>query len=220
MSDVFLHDRLTGETTRVSVDSAGRQGDFESRDPSISTDGRYVTFTSGAKLAPAGTGGKDIFIHDRVTRKTTCASVLYRGVSGMFGWNVYPSISGDGRYVVFNGMDPGLVPEDQNDEYDVFVRGPEVALEAEPTSIGPGQLLTLTEYRGVPGNLASLWVVSVNGSRTLMLVATGNLAGDGNFVVSGIVPPGLSGQSVTFRGYAVGHGGRQVRTNDVTVSFQ
>ena len=42
--DVFVHDRQSGTTERVSVDSGGAQGNGDSFDPSISADGRYVAF--------------------------------------------------------------------------------------------------------------------------------------------------------------------------------
>ncbi|MEW5980663.1 MAG: hypothetical protein AB1898_33255, partial [Acidobacteriota bacterium] len=163
----------------------------------------------------------NIFVHDRLTRETRCVSENVRDVVVMTrGLNRYPSISADGRFVAFMGLGSGLVAGDTNDTYDVFVRGPELTLEADPPVVGSDQPLTLTEYSGVPGNNASLWVVAVNGSRTLFLVASGSFGDTGAFVVSGLVPPGLSGVSITFRGYALGRAGLQVRSNDVTVSFQ
>src|SRR5688572_19439579 len=48
LGDVFVHDRRTGQTTRVSVSSSGGQGNSVSNGPCISADGRYVAFTSGA----------------------------------------------------------------------------------------------------------------------------------------------------------------------------
>ncbi len=61
--DVFVHDLLTGITVRVSVSSAGRQGDRKSLDPRISADGRVVAFLSAAKNLVAGdtNGRPDIF---------------------------------------------------------------------------------------------------------------------------------------------------------------
>ena len=46
--DVFVRDRQTGTTERVSVDSGGAQGNGDSYYPSISADGRYVAFESRA----------------------------------------------------------------------------------------------------------------------------------------------------------------------------
>ena len=55
-SDVFVHDRQTGQTERVSIASNGTQGDERSSLPSISSDGRYVAFESGASnLVPGDT---------------------------------------------------------------------------------------------------------------------------------------------------------------------
>ncbi len=47
-SDVFVHDLRTGQTTRVSVDSAGQEGNNPSSSPSISANGRFVAFSSSA----------------------------------------------------------------------------------------------------------------------------------------------------------------------------
>ena len=68
--DVFVHDRLNGDTELVSVSSDGTQADSASWVPSISADGRYVTFTSWASNLVAGdtNGESDIFKHDRQGR--------------------------------------------------------------------------------------------------------------------------------------------------------
>ena len=70
--DVFVRDRVTGRTVRVSVDSSGRQVSEDPLDggswiPSISADGRYVAFASGAPdLVPGDRNGVvDVFVHDR-----------------------------------------------------------------------------------------------------------------------------------------------------------
>ena len=66
--DVFVHDRQTGQTTRVSVSSAGVQGNNRSIHPSISSDGRYVAFYSAARNLVDGdnNGFRDVFVHDRL----------------------------------------------------------------------------------------------------------------------------------------------------------
>src|SRR5439155_23088502 len=67
---VFVHDRQTGITERVSVDSAGNQGNSGSYHPSLSGDGRVVAFISWASnLVPGDTNGyfPDLFVHDRRT---------------------------------------------------------------------------------------------------------------------------------------------------------
>jgi|GEM_PF-1585857 len=120
--DVFVHDRLTGQTTRVSVASDGTQGNGDSECPSISADGRYVAFASlASNLVPGDTNGTwDVFVHDRLTGQTTRVSVASGGAQGNSGsW--CPSISADGRYVAFQSYASNLVPGDTNGVLDVFV---------------------------------------------------------------------------------------------------
>src|SRR5690606_534630 len=122
-SDVFVHDRLTGNTSRVSVNSAGVQGDGDSGVSSISADGRYVAFASAATNLVAGDTNieSDVFVHDRLTGNTTRVSVSTGGVEGNSG-SGGPSISADGRYVAFASTASNLVLSDYNTEVDVFVR--------------------------------------------------------------------------------------------------
>jgi len=158
-------------------------------------------------------------VHDREKSETRRVSVSSAGIQGSAdSWAA--SISADGRYVAFMSDANNLVPNDTNARSDIFVHGSELAIVAEPPVVLSGQTLTLTEYKCVAGNLASLWSVNVNGSSIFLLVAVGSFASDGNYVVSGPVPPGLSGDTITFRGYAYGQSGLVVGTGDVTVSFQ
>ena len=64
--DIFVRDTLTNTTTRVSVDSAGNQGNRSSNYPSISGDGRFVAFSSDASnIVPGDTNNtNDIFVVD------------------------------------------------------------------------------------------------------------------------------------------------------------
>ena len=136
--DVFLHDRVLGTTTRVSVDSTGVPGNGDSTYPSISFDGTKVAFESGASnLAPGDMNGSvDVFVRDLTTGITVCASVDPSGVPGEGGC-VYSGISGDGRAVAFGSWSSDLVAGDLNDRTDVFVRDL-VAGITERVSVGPG----------------------------------------------------------------------------------
>ena len=62
--DVFVHDRQTGKTRRVSVSSGGVLGNDQSAGPAISADGRFVAFDSVAtNLVPGDTNGMaDVFV--------------------------------------------------------------------------------------------------------------------------------------------------------------
>jgi Tol biopolymer transport system component len=124
--DVFVRDRLLGTTERVSVDSAGIQGDMDSgrlaRSASINADGRFVAFWSWAtNLVPGDTNGQlDVFVRDRLLGTTERASVSSNGVEGQ-GGSAAPSMSADGRFVTFSSFAGNLVPGDTNDRYDIFV---------------------------------------------------------------------------------------------------
>ncbi len=122
-SDIFVHDRVTGQITRVSVSSTGEESDGQNFHPSISAEGRYVAFWSMASnlIAKDLNGCPDVFVHDRNTGKTTRMSIATGGVEGEAD-SVSPAISADGRYVVFSSLAPSLVPGDNNHRGDIFVR--------------------------------------------------------------------------------------------------
>jgi hypothetical protein len=120
--DIFVHDRQTGGTTRVSVDNAGTQADDASSIPALSGDGRYVAFSSLATNLVAGdtNGFRDIFVHDRQTGTTTRVSVDSAGAQADADCDT-PAISGDGRYVAFQTTATNLVAGDTNGAWDIFV---------------------------------------------------------------------------------------------------
>ena len=121
--DIFVRDLSTNTTTRVSVDSAGNQGNAFSSSPSISADGRFVAFQSDAtNLVPGDTNNSnDIFVRDLLTNTTTRVSVDSVGNQGN-GRSFPPSISADGRFVAFDSAASNLVPGDTNNDRDIFVR--------------------------------------------------------------------------------------------------
>jgi hypothetical protein len=126
--DVFVKDRQTNVTSRVSVASDGteRTGGSGESGVDISDDGQIVVFTSEAVLA----GGdsrfcgsnycQDIYAHDRGTGQTTrvCAEprdgLTYHPCEE-------PRVSGNGRFVSFTSRASNLVPGDTNGVADVFV---------------------------------------------------------------------------------------------------
>jgi Tol biopolymer transport system component len=120
--DAFVHDQKTGSTTRVSVDSAGNEGNGDSFAPSISANGRFIAFQSDAtNLVPGDTNSTfDVFVHDQKTGSTTRVSVDSAGNEGNFG-SFSPSIGANGRFVAFSSNATNLVPGDTNGDVDVFV---------------------------------------------------------------------------------------------------
>jgi len=115
-SDIFVHDRLTHTTERVSVASGGGQADRGSFIPGlsglgISADGRLVTFDSDATtlVADDRNGVRDVFVRDRVRGTTTRVSVGVRGEEANAGSRA-PTIAPDGSAVAFMSAATNLVP--------------------------------------------------------------------------------------------------------------
>lgn len=121
-TDVFVYDRHTGRTERVSVASDGAQGNDVSSDPVISADGRWVAFVSWADNLVQHDENQtgDIFLHDRESGNTELVSAAPGGTSADDA-SYAPSISADGRFVAFSSQASNLVPGDSNRRPDVFV---------------------------------------------------------------------------------------------------
>lgn len=122
LSDIFVHDRTTGETTRISVASDGTEGDGDSRTPTMDGDGKTIAYISLAThLVPDDRNqAEDIFIYERETGRTTRISVASNGAEGN-DRSLKPSISADGQSVAFYSFASNLVAGDTNDATDVFL---------------------------------------------------------------------------------------------------
>lgn len=123
VKDIFVHDRQTGVTTRVSKASDGTQAGAGSDRVAISADGHYVAFQSDATNLVAGdtNGLKDIFVHDCITGVTTRVNVTTFDQQASDGSSEMPSISEGGRYTAFHSDATNLVAGDDNARRDVFV---------------------------------------------------------------------------------------------------
>ena len=66
-NDVYVRDRVSGITERVSTSTSGAEGNGDSIAPWISNDGRFVSFASNASTLVAGdtNAAFDAFLHDR-----------------------------------------------------------------------------------------------------------------------------------------------------------
>jgi len=185
-SDIFVRDTLTNTTTRVSVNSAGNQGNNGSGSPSISADGRFVAFSSlASNFVPGDTNNhSDIFVRDTLTNTTTRVSLNSEGNQGN-SYSIFPSISADGRFVAFSSYASNFVPGDTNNTGDIFV----VDTSSTPNVING----TPNVINGTPGN-DNLTGTSgndiINGSEgdDVLTGLRGNdvlNGGDGNEILSG-----------------------------------
>jgi len=149
--DVFVRDTQANTTTLVSraTGATGAVGNVASVEPSISADGRYVAFSSGASdLDPSveDSTADDVFVRDTQANSTTHVSRATSGLVGN-GGSREPSISADGRHVAFESDADTLDPDSNDSVGDVFVRD----TQTNATTL----VSRATGAAGVVGNAAS-----------------------------------------------------------------
>lgn len=121
-TDIFLYHLATGQIEIISVSWNGDLANGSSGNPDISSDGRWITFSSDAdNLVPHDTNNvTDVFIYDTNTERTIRISVNNEGEEGNHVSNS-PAISDDGNKIAFVSLASNLVPNDSNERWDIFV---------------------------------------------------------------------------------------------------
>jgi Ca2+-binding RTX toxin-like protein len=120
-SEVYVKDLATGTVTLASGALNGRVNDGNSDDPSISVDGRYVTFQSTSANLVAGdtNAASDIFVRDLKTGAIARISVDAAGAQGNAA-SFAPEISDNGQYITYFSNASNLVAGDANGAPDIF----------------------------------------------------------------------------------------------------
>jgi Tol biopolymer transport system component len=107
LGDIALRDIGASTNTLISQNSAGQQATTTTERASISADGRHVVLQApndDTVLIPGdANAGSDVVVRDTVAGTTTRASLAVDGTAPANGGAGFPDISGDGRYVVFEG---------------------------------------------------------------------------------------------------------------------
>jgi Tol biopolymer transport system component len=155
----------------VSVSSSEEQVTSENPLVALSSDGRYVAFTTDSDdLSNRDAPGEiDIFVRDRLSRVTRLVSVAAKGERPN-GRSDDPAISRYGRYTAYWSHATNLVPEDTNRAADVFVFD-RLQRSTVRVSIGEG---------GVQGNQSSLGPsLSADGQLVLFSSSATNLTPEG-----------------------------------------
>ncbi len=188
--DIFVKDRLTGATIRVSLATlTGAQANDGSGNPSISSDGRFVAFESSAtNLVASDTNGQsDIFVRDLQSGITTLVSVDSAAVQAN-DYSEQVSISGDGRFISFHSSATNLVANDTNNAGDVFAHDLQTGLTTRVS----------VDSSGVEGNRGSFYPqkISANGRYVVFPSGSTNLvSGDTNGVTDIFVHDIQTGQT-------------------------
>jgi hypothetical protein len=129
-TQVLLHDTCQGaqlgcqqRTMLLSVADDGAPADDDSRSPSMSSDGRFVAFSSAAtNLAEAGPGGRQVYLRDTCLGESASCKpstrLISTDVNGALAGaeSILPSVSASGRFVAFLAVTPSHSAKSQASE--------------------------------------------------------------------------------------------------------
>jgi hypothetical protein len=168
LGDVFVYDQTTGTVSLVDVDSNGVQANGWSNYAVLSSDGRFVAFSSLATnldYDPNGAAILDVFLHDRVLGATTRVSTDLFGIGADANCGVV-SISGDGQKILFSSDATNLTTTPL----------PRYALELFLHDMATGTTtLVSTDAAGSPANQTCNGILSRDGSTLVFTTGATNL---------------------------------------------
>ncbi|MEV0320679.1 TolB family protein [Streptomyces sp. NPDC050658] len=206
---VFLRDRKTGTTERISHPYTGGDGERNAHSPTVSDNGRYVAYANSFVNGPRDDDWSDLWVRDRKTGKLTQVDRSHDGAKTEKE-SLDLSISGDGRTVVFESRDTRLVPDDNDAAWNVFVHdlasgenrrihgtqgGPGEAYTRSPAISADGRRLTYMSEVTEPGSqYGKEWPVYLRdlktGSTTLVSPDTTGGAASAQVLPGGIAKDG------------------------------
>ncbi len=187
-NDLFIRDLEKLDTERISIASNGTEGDERSvgYGGNISADGRYVVFSSPSTTFASEDQDKkyDVYARDRQTKKTTQEGVGHYFEQGSGDESANTAvISANGKYIVFDSNSGELVPGDDNNDWDIYIRdylytGPYITkIKPQSGDFRGGTLLTLVGANFDAGADVTIDGISalnikVNGAGTLITCIT------------------------------------------------
>jgi Tol biopolymer transport system component len=214
--DIFVRDRTSGTTERVSLGAGGAEGNGASGHPAISADGRYVAFHSAATNLVAGDTNlmSDVFLRDRQLGTTERVSVGTGGAQGNLA-SLWASVSADGRYVAFQSAASNLVSGDTNLVWDSFVRDRQSGI-TERVSVATGG----AEGNGASGDASyspdGPWISADGRYVTFTSFATNLVPGDTNLMADAFV---RDRQAATTSRVSVSTSGAQASSSSTDASI-
>src|SRR6185295_357060 len=171
-SQIYIHDWQTNQTSLVSRSTVGNAGDGASSQPSISSNGQFVTFTSLATnlAATPGGSGTQIFLRDTQANTTFLVSRIGLGNAGD-GASSQPSISSNGQFVTFTSLATNLAATPGGSGTQIFLRDTQANTTSLVSRIGLGN---------AGDGASSQPSISSNGQFVTFTSASSNLTGDPN----------------------------------------
>ena len=193
--DIFVRDFLLRTNILVSVSTNGFSADGLSSEPAISSDGRYVVFTSSADNLVAGDSNKkeDVFIRDLQSSTTALVSWNVSGTGPGTNASYSSSVLGSGRYVLFRSKATDLALGSFTGTENLFLRDLQAGLTYALTSTGVLGASATSDGRfiafgGQSGNIY-VWnaqaaaIISTNSTPAVSMLA---ISPDGNRIVYGV----------------------------------
>ena len=192
-ADFFVRDRFGFTTVRASVTHTGDQADGTSNQPALSSNGLHVAFASTAtNLVPGDTNfDTDVFVRDLSAGTTVRVSLASDGTEANDD-SYKPSISADGRYVVFASSASNLVAGDTNNATDLFLHDRDADDDGvyDETHVGARSTtrLSVTPAGEETGGGARMpWISRDGRFVTWKIDADDQIPGDTNFVSDVVV---------------------------------
>ena len=195
--DVFVRDLANNSLALVSVATNGSVGNGPSSEPGMTPDGRFVVFCSLANNLTAGDANKvqDVFVRDFQNGMTTLVSVNSNGLAAGNGSSYSPSISQDGRFVLFLSGASNLTVGTFSGPENVFLRDLALGTNYALTSSG-GSIASMTRdgrfvafLAKIPGDVRSnlyVWNVAMASrsyTNPMAGISTATITPDGSKVV-------------------------------------
>src|ERR1017187_6793373 len=123
-SCIYVWDAQSNTTTLVSGDLSNSVPTNSICDwPVVDPAGRFVAFVCSPNLTTNSLiGDYHLFMRDTQAGVTTLVDADTNGVGSGVSPTTFPRLSADAHFVAFEAPDGNLVPNDNNRDYDVFVR--------------------------------------------------------------------------------------------------
>jgi len=177
-SQIYVHDWQTNQTFLVSQDAVGNAGNGASSQPTISSNGQFVAFTSASSnlTGDPSSAPSQIFLRDTTSNTTTLVSQATGGAVGD-GVSSQPTISSSGQFVAFTSASSNLTGDPNPGQFQIFLRD---------TTSNTTTLVSQATGGAVGNKASSQPTISSNGQFVAFTSASSNLTGDPNSAPSQI----------------------------------